>query len=303
MNTKQIEYVLTIASEKNMQKAADILFVSQSALSQSLQKLEDDLGCQLFIRKPREMVPTQEGLIYIEGARKILEIKKETYERIKNLNRTVNQYKIGVSSHEGITRFLDASAKLQSIIPSIDIFPVEDNFRNLITKLSNRELCLLLLTWHTYKDIPFNTEVLYEEEIVLVSKKGHLDSKLGPDDTVRMESLKNEKFILTPTGTTLRDIADMLFSEVAYTPRTICELNNVPAKIDLVISKNAITLLPKKLCHQYEDLNLSFYNITSKPIRYQLLVYRNDAEEDPIMHDIIEAFIEGTSKNLEGSFF
>ena len=44
MDRKEIEYVLTIAQEKTLSKAADRLFVSQPALSRFLQKLEGELA-------------------------------------------------------------------------------------------------------------------------------------------------------------------------------------------------------------------------------------------------------------------
>ena len=74
MNTRQIEYILAIAEEKNMQRAAERLFVTQSTLSQTLIKLERELGCQLFVRNSREMTLTQAGQAYVNGGQKILGI-------------------------------------------------------------------------------------------------------------------------------------------------------------------------------------------------------------------------------------
>lgn len=52
MDTKIIEYVIAIAEEKSLSKAAERLYLSQPALSQRLKKLEDELGTPLFV--PRE---------------------------------------------------------------------------------------------------------------------------------------------------------------------------------------------------------------------------------------------------------
>ncbi len=61
MNTRQMEYIIEIANERNMQRAANKMFVSQSTLSQTLSKLEKELNCQLFTRNIREMIPTRAG--------------------------------------------------------------------------------------------------------------------------------------------------------------------------------------------------------------------------------------------------
>ena len=63
MELQQIRYILAIAEEKNITKAAEKLFVSQSALSQQLLKLEQELGTPLFERSGRILELTEAGRI------------------------------------------------------------------------------------------------------------------------------------------------------------------------------------------------------------------------------------------------
>lgn len=53
MDTKILEYVIAIAEEKSLSKAAERLYLSQPALSQRLKKLEDELGTPLFLREKK----------------------------------------------------------------------------------------------------------------------------------------------------------------------------------------------------------------------------------------------------------
>ena len=57
MDFKELEYILVIAQEKNISKAAERLYVSQPALSRALLKVEDRLGVSLFFRKNRQYLP------------------------------------------------------------------------------------------------------------------------------------------------------------------------------------------------------------------------------------------------------
>ena len=82
MDTKQIEYILKIAEENNITKAAEKLFITQSALNQQLLKLEKELGTPLFHRSRTNWRLTEAGEIYIEGAKAALQIKNTTYNRI-----------------------------------------------------------------------------------------------------------------------------------------------------------------------------------------------------------------------------
>ena len=61
MDRREIEYVIVIAQEKTLSKAADRLFVSQPALSRFLLKLEDELGLPLFERRKRQLIQHTQG--------------------------------------------------------------------------------------------------------------------------------------------------------------------------------------------------------------------------------------------------
>ena len=73
MDTRQIEYILKIAEENNITRAADKLFITQSALNQQLLKLEKELGTPLFHRSRTNWHLTEAGETYVKNAKEILE--------------------------------------------------------------------------------------------------------------------------------------------------------------------------------------------------------------------------------------
>ena len=82
MDVKQMTYILTIAQEGGISKAAAKLFITQSALDQQLLKLEKELGTPLFYRSRTDWHPTPAGEIYLNAAKDILLIKKNAYNQI-----------------------------------------------------------------------------------------------------------------------------------------------------------------------------------------------------------------------------
>lgn len=86
MDLKQIENILAIANKGSITKAAEGLFVTQSALNQQLLKLEKEIGLPLFERRNHSMIPTDAGQIYLDGAREILQIKENTYKRLSDMS-------------------------------------------------------------------------------------------------------------------------------------------------------------------------------------------------------------------------
>ena len=73
MTLKQLEYFLAIA-KSDITKAANSLRISQPPLSLQLKGLEEELGCQLFIRDKKNMIITPKGVILLrERAREIMD--------------------------------------------------------------------------------------------------------------------------------------------------------------------------------------------------------------------------------------
>ncbi len=85
METRQISYMLAIAETGSVTKAAEGLFIAQSALDQQLLKLERELGAWLFHSARNRLVPTEAGEIYLRYARQMLGLKEEAYRIIQDL--------------------------------------------------------------------------------------------------------------------------------------------------------------------------------------------------------------------------
>ncbi|MBO4289786.1 MAG: LysR family transcriptional regulator, partial [Lachnospiraceae bacterium] len=79
MDLRILEYVVSIEEYGSMTEAAEKLYITPSALNQQLLKLEKELGTPLFTRSKRRMIPTAAGRAYLEGARRMLSIRQETY--------------------------------------------------------------------------------------------------------------------------------------------------------------------------------------------------------------------------------
>lgn len=72
MNLRQLEHVVALAEFRNFHRAADAIGLTQSALTQSIQKLEEECGVDLFNRSKREIAPTAYGLTVIQTARQVI---------------------------------------------------------------------------------------------------------------------------------------------------------------------------------------------------------------------------------------
>ncbi len=77
MTEDEMRYITTVGRMGSMSKAAEEMYITRSALSRCIKKVEEELDTPLFKRVPSGIVPTQAGEIYIRYAEKFLtEIRK-----------------------------------------------------------------------------------------------------------------------------------------------------------------------------------------------------------------------------------
>jgi len=86
MDIEKIHYVLCIAKNQNLTKAAQELYVSQPTLSKYLQRLESELDGKLFSRSGNCYIPTHLGKRYINYAKKMLSVQQEWEKELSDLN-------------------------------------------------------------------------------------------------------------------------------------------------------------------------------------------------------------------------
>lgn len=85
MDLRDIQYVLEVASQKSFSKAAGLLYITQSALSQRINHIEDEIGVKLFVRSTRSVSITPAGQVFVTYAERVMDSYHE-------LNRALNAY-------------------------------------------------------------------------------------------------------------------------------------------------------------------------------------------------------------------
>ena len=89
MELDQLRYFLKVAEKGNFTRAAEDLFITQPALSRSIQKLEEELGQPLLDRKTRSVSLTDAGVLLEARAREVLAILENTKSLIEGKQKIV----------------------------------------------------------------------------------------------------------------------------------------------------------------------------------------------------------------------
>ena len=155
MDTRYLTYILTIAEEKNMTKAAKKLYVSQSSLSQYLTKLEQEIGTPLFFRTRGELVLTPAGRLYAEAAKKVIRIKRQLYRDMAGLENR-GHITIGVTSQFGLQVLTQVIPRFKADYPDYRIEITEQSLPSSTRMLLEESLDLGLLAANSVS--PFSPE-------------------------------------------------------------------------------------------------------------------------------------------------
>jgi DNA-binding transcriptional LysR family regulator len=121
MDLSQLEVFLTVARERTFSRAAEKLFRTQSAVSQTVRKLELEIGEPLFDRSSRDGVLTDAGQTLQEYAEKLLNLRKDAQEALVEL-RELQKGKLVIAANEFTALYLlPVLAEFRRLHPMIRI--------------------------------------------------------------------------------------------------------------------------------------------------------------------------------------
>src|SRR5579863_6838903 len=99
MELAQLEVFLAVARERRFSRAADKLFRTQSAISQTIRKLEDEIGESLFDRSSREGILTDAGIVLRDYSERLLNLRGEAVTALEEL-RQLQAGKLSLTANE-----------------------------------------------------------------------------------------------------------------------------------------------------------------------------------------------------------
>lgn len=281
MDFRQLEYVIAVAEEGTLLAASEKLFLSSSALSQHISRLESELNTNLFIRSKSRWILTPAGQIYLSMAEEILKQKKLAYQQISDLAGYVTgHFTIGITSGRGTTMFSNIFPKFQEAYPNVKINLFEGTVWAITEMIATGKVDIGFLTSGlTHSAVTARKLAL--ENIVLVVPRSHPLSDLGGNApagslaTVDLSLFKDEKFLLPSEGTTLRVMADQAFQAAGFEPKIAFESSSIPALHNLATSGYGIAFVPLFYTNNVDKV-ISYY--TNPPISWELIAsYRKDS--------------------------
>lgn len=252
MNFKNMEYFIAVATEGSITKAASLLNVSQQALSNSIARLEEELGCELFDRK-QNLSLTYSGKCFLDSCNQMLDLRRQTLLEINDINKsTRGELRIGIGHTRGQAILPLLLPQFSAKYPKVELEVIEDTSHNLEEALHEGKIDVLIGFGPFFVEGAVYHELM-TENLSLVVSQPLLDRIFKTDApkivaeyerTSDIRLFKDVPFILLRKGDRIRTISDNVFRDAGIKPPIKLETSNIQTAVALSGEGMGMTICP-----------------------------------------------------------
>lgn len=257
----------------NITKAAEKMYITQSAVSRQLKSLEDDFQIELFIRSKQGVKLTDDGKKCFEIAKNIVKEYDKFMLLIKEIKNTKkSSLKIGYYVLYGRDCIPNAVRSMKLKYPDLSITLELNKLHDLVFALQYKQLDVILTLDISYADTPsIRSETLVPTPLQAIFPNNH---PLAKKKRIRFSDLQNEHFIIyNPKNISpAYDFLEDVFKKNSFTPKTIEYIEEFQSIFVLVAAGVGISF-SSKIENTNNNYNISYVDVEGMDDMYVQLVW------------------------------
>ena len=287
----KLDTLLLVAEKRNFTRAAQVLSLTQPAVSHHISQLEQELGVRLFVRGNGELMLTPEGETVLRYVRRMKALEKKMAGELEEAGRRLTRLRIGITHTAESSIVAEVLARYTNENPGISITIVTDNINNLYDMLENFELDLAVVEGRSTRP-ELSALMLDTDYLVCVLANTH---PLSHSSMITLDEIRQEKLILRLPDSETRvrfESALAAIGESIADFQVILEVDNVATIKDLIRKNLGISILARSAC--MDELRKG--KLTALPIenlsmtRETNLVYHRDFAHKETLQDILALY-------------
>ncbi len=230
----QLRILKAVAAEKSFTKAAEVLFVSQPALSKQLKLLENRLGLLLINRDNNKISLTEAGKLFLKYSDRILALCEESCRALTDLqNGDRGNLTVGASQTIGTYLMPRILALFAQNYPQINLKVQIDSTRVITKGVVDRDIDIAVVGGNIPENLKKNLaiETFVEDELALIIPKSH-PFAIEKKKVITKDDLYHLNFIALNANSTIRKFIDnILIQNQIETKRfnIVMQLNSIEA--------------------------------------------------------------------------
>ncbi|WP_399678195.1 LysR family transcriptional regulator [Xenophilus sp.] len=279
--------VREVERQGSLTAAAEVLHVTQSALSHSMRKLEQQLGTDIWLREGRSLRLTQAGQYLLAVANRVIPQLDLAEERLGQFAQGERgTLRIGMECHPCYQWLLKVVSPYLAAWPDVDV-DVKQKFQfGGIGALFGYEIDLLVTPDPLFKP-GLHFEPVFDYEQVLVVARSH---PLAGAAHVKPRQLTREVLITYPVEPQRLDVFTDFLSPAGIAPKRHKTIETTDIMLQMVASGRGVAALPRWLVEEYADkMAVVPVRLGPRGIAKQIFL---GAREADLGTDYLRAFIE-----------
>ncbi len=279
--------VQEVEKQGSLTAAAEVLCVTQSALSHAMKKLEQQLGTEIWLREGRSLRLTQAGQYVLAVANRVLPQLSLAEERLRQFAQGERgTLRIGMECHPCYQWLLKIVSPYLARWPDVDV-DVKQKFQfGGIGALFDYEIDMLVTPDPLHKP-GLHFEPVFDYEQVLVVSARH---PLAGASHVKPRQLEKEVLITYPVPTDRLDIYTQFLVPAGIAPKRQKAIETTDIMLQMVASNRGVAALPRWLVQEYaERMQVVPVRLGAKGIAKQIHLGIREADAGI---DYVRAFVE-----------
>ena len=240
MDLFQLETFLMVAREGSFSRAAKKLYRTQPAISQTVRKLEEEIGEPLFDRSSREGILTDSGKVLLEYAEKLLNMRGEALDALQEL-KEMNKGKLSIAANEFTCLYLlPVLNDFRRIHPMVKVTIERSLASRIPDELLSHSVEMGVLTFKPEEGL--RSIVVYRDELAFVVPPNH---PLANSGEVSIKQLGAEYFVAHHVPSPYRAKVLETFQRKKVPLHMDVELPTIEAIKKFVAMGNGVALIPE----------------------------------------------------------
>jgi DNA-binding transcriptional LysR family regulator len=249
MELRHLRTIAAVAQHRSLTKAGEQLHLTQSAVSQQIRRLEQELGVDVFRRTSRSVELTAEGRVILGYAERVLAEVDGMHSELEELSGLLSgQLRIGGVYPTGPFDLFGLLAEFRGAHPNVAIHMVEATQDDVLAALRSDELdcAFAALDPDTLGD-EFAATLLWEEELVVALP---VDHRLCARRRVTFEELAAEDLIAYRDNSALRRRLERTMAALGLEPRNAFVCTELAAVRALASKGLGVAVMPHSVADQ-----------------------------------------------------
>ena len=279
MKIQQISYFVTLARTLSFTKTAEVHFISQTAVSQQIRLLEEDLGAQLFARSNRRVALTPAGRRFYEQAVKILDLIEIARQQVREAPQHQKELVIGLAGVDN-SYVVQLMKGMKDRYSDVGLAFQKCTYDQILQGVLNRQMDLGITLEMYPSDVPEieKRTVAHLPQYAVVSNK----SRFAQHNSLTRKQMDGEDYYMPKTSRHTAGRMQDVFREAGCSHIRVIQEDSMDSVLLKISFGQGFTIMAESALHWISpELNLAVIPLENETV--PLCFMRNRENEHPAL--------------------